>query len=225
MNLSSGCIVEFIAKGSIPEAAVVLNTSGSNVRLMLTNGKETNVSEKKILLSSNRSLTGVSDKEACKQNLIRFNNARKEIAEKINLAEIHELLVEDQRFYELDEIAGFLYDPSDYDSSAALLRKLCEDHIYFKSKNNAYQPVSEEALKQALELQQKKEQQEKEEGVRIEDAQLYVKSVVVDGGRMLKRIQPAPRGMAHRIRKRSNHVTIIIDDKRINNNIEENQNN
>ena len=168
MNLSSGCIVEFIAKGSIPEAAVVLNTSGSNVRLMLTNGKETNVSEKKILLSSNRSLTGVSDKEACKQNLIRFNNARKEIAEKINLAEIHELLVEDQRFYELDEIAGFLYDPSDYDSSAALLRKLCEDHIYFKSKNNAYQPVSEEALKQALELQQKKEQQEKEEGVLVE---------------------------------------------------------
>ncbi len=168
MNLSSGCIVEFIAKGSIPEAAVVLNTSGSNVRLMLTNGKETNVSEKKILLSSNRSLTGVSDKEACKQNLIRFNNARKEIAEKINLAEIHELLVEDQRFYELEEIAGFLYDPSDYDSSAALLRKLCEDHIYFKSKNNAYQPVSEDALKQALELQQKKEQQEKEEGILVE---------------------------------------------------------
>ena len=67
--------------------------------------------------------------------------------------------------------------------------------------------------------------QVKNEGVRIEDAQLYVKSVVVDGGRMLKRIRTAPRGMAHRIRKRSNHVTIIIDDKRINNNIEENKNN
>lgn len=67
--------------------------------------------------------------------------------------------------------------------------------------------------------------QVKNEGVRIEDAQLYVKSVVVDGGRMLKRIRTASRGMAHRIRKRSNHVTIIIDDKRINNNIEENKNN
>ena len=68
--------------------------------------------------------------------------------------------------------------------------------------------------------------QVKNEGVRIEDAQLYVKSVVVDGGRMLKRLRVAPRGMGHRIRKRSNHVTIVIDDKNIvNNNIEENQNN
>ena len=68
--------------------------------------------------------------------------------------------------------------------------------------------------------------QVKNEGVRIEDAQLYVKSVVVDGGTMLKRLRTAPRGMGHRIRKRSNHVTIIIDDKNIvNNNIEENQNN
>ncbi len=64
--------------------------------------------------------------------------------------------------------------------------------------------------------------QVKNEGVRIEDAQLYVKSVVVDGGRMLKRLRPAPRGMGHRIRKRSNHVTIIIDDKNLVNN---NQNN
>lgn len=40
---------------------------------------------------------------------------------------------------------------------------------------------------------------------------LVVKEIKVDGGRMLKRIQPAPQGRAHRIRKRSNHVTIIVD--------------
>jgi large subunit ribosomal protein L22 len=66
--------------------------------------------------------------------------------------------------------------------------------------------------------------QVKNEGVRLEDAQLYVKSVVVDGGRMLKRLRTAPRGMGHRIRKRSNHVTIIIDDKNIVNNNTETQN-
>ena len=66
--------------------------------------------------------------------------------------------------------------------------------------------------------------QVKNEGVRLEDAQLYVKSVVVDGGRMLKRIRTAPRGMAHRIRKRSKHVTIIIDDKNLVNNNTETQN-
>ena len=66
--------------------------------------------------------------------------------------------------------------------------------------------------------------QVKNECVRLEDAQLYVKSVVVDGGRMLKRLRTAPRGMGHRIRKRSNHVTIIIDDKNIVNNNTETQN-
>ena len=47
--------------------------------------------------------------------------------------------------------------------------------------------------------------------LRLEDTSLCVKEIRVDGGRMLKRIQPAPQGRAHRIRKRSNHVTIIVD--------------
>ena len=46
---------------------------------------------------------------------------------------------------------------------------------------------------------------------RLEDTKLCVKEIKGDGGRMLKRIQPAPQGRAHRIRKRSNHVTIIVD--------------
>lgn len=53
--------------------------------------------------------------------------------------------------------------------------------------------------------------QNKNEGSRIEDANLFVKEVKVDGGRMLKRIQTAPQGRAHRIRKRSNHVTLVLD--------------
>ena len=51
----------------------------------------------------------------------------------------------------------------------------------------------------------------KNEGERLEDTKLCVKEIFVDGGRMLKRIQPAPQGRAHRIRKRSNHVTIVVD--------------
>lgn len=53
--------------------------------------------------------------------------------------------------------------------------------------------------------------QAKNEDERLEDADLYVKEIRVDGGRMLKRLRPAPQGRAHRIRKRSNHVTMIID--------------
>lgn len=51
----------------------------------------------------------------------------------------------------------------------------------------------------------------KNEGANVEDA--YVKTIFVDGGAMLKRLRPAPQGRGHRIRKRSNHVTIIIDSK------------
>jgi len=51
------------------------------------------------------------------------------------------------------------------------------------------------------------------EDTRLEDADLYIKSIKVDGGKILKRFQPAPQGRAHRIRKRSNHVTLILDSK------------
>jgi large subunit ribosomal protein L22 len=46
-----------------------------------------------------------------------------------------------------------------------------------------------------------------------EDANLFIKEVKVDSGRMLKRVQPAPQGRAHRVRKRSNHVTLVVDTK------------
>lgn len=46
-----------------------------------------------------------------------------------------------------------------------------------------------------------------------DDYDLYVKSIHVDEAGMLKRFRPAPHGRAHRIRKRSNHVTIVVDNK------------
>lgn len=53
--------------------------------------------------------------------------------------------------------------------------------------------------------------QAKNEKARIDDSRLYVRDVFVDQGRTLKRIRPAPQGRAYRIRKRSNHVTIVLD--------------
>ncbi|WP_038695482.1 50S ribosomal protein L22 [Sphingobacterium sp. ML3W] len=57
------------------------------------------------------------------------------------------------------------------------------------------------------------------EGKSVEDSQLYVKEVSVAGGRQLKRLRPAPQGRGYRIRKRSNHVTLIVDSK---SNVEQN---
>ena len=52
--------------------------------------------------------------------------------------------------------------------------------------------------------------QSKNEEANIEEAELVVKEIRVDSGSMLKRLRPAPQGRAHRIRKRSNHVTLVV---------------
>ena len=57
----------------------------------------------------------------------------------------------------------------------------------------------------------------KNEGKRVEESNLYVKEVSVGGGRQLKRLRPAPQGRGYRIRKRSNHVHLIVDSKNDNN--------
>ena len=55
--------------------------------------------------------------------------------------------------------------------------------------------------------------EQKNEGVKPEDAKLVVKTIMVDGGRVIKRMRPAPQGRGYRVRKRSNHVTLTVDSK------------
>ena len=52
---------------------------------------------------------------------------------------------------------------------------------------------------------------QKNEDARLEDSNLYVKTIMVDGGLVMKRLRTAPQGRGYRMRKRSNHVTVIID--------------
>jgi len=59
--------------------------------------------------------------------------------------------------------------------------------------------------------------QAKNESADVEKAELFVKEIRVDGGNMLKRLRPAPQGRAHRIRKRSNHVTLVLGANNIEN--------
>ena len=53
--------------------------------------------------------------------------------------------------------------------------------------------------------------QDKNKDSKIEDSDLFIKEIFVDGGKVIKRLRPAPQGRAHRIRKRSNHVTMVLD--------------
>tara|TARA_Y100000768_G_scaffold216649_1_gene163268 strand:+ start:68 stop:445 length:378 start_codon:yes stop_codon:yes gene_type:complete len=54
--------------------------------------------------------------------------------------------------------------------------------------------------------------QEINKNEKIEDANLFIKEIFVNGGKMIKRLRPAPQGRAHRIRKRSNHITMVLDN-------------
>ena len=55
--------------------------------------------------------------------------------------------------------------------------------------------------------------EQKNTDAKVEDAGLIVKTIMVDGGRVIKRMRPAPQGRGYRVRKRSNHVTLIVDSK------------
>ncbi|MGB0884254.1 MAG: 50S ribosomal protein L22 [Flavobacteriales bacterium] len=122
-------------------------------------------------------------------------------------------------------------------SERALLRKEAKSKVAFAKLNNC--PTSPRKMRlvadmvRGLEVNQalgllkfsKKEASErlsklvlsaidnwqaKNEEERIEDTSLFIKEVYVDSARMLKRLQTAPQGRAHRIRKRSNHVTLVV---------------
>jgi large subunit ribosomal protein L22 len=53
----------------------------------------------------------------------------------------------------------------------------------------------------------------KNEGKRADENGVFVKEISVGGGKMQKRLRPAPQGRGYRIRKRSNHVTLVVDSK------------
>jgi large subunit ribosomal protein L22 len=57
--------------------------------------------------------------------------------------------------------------------------------------------------------------QKKNEGERLEDNTLVVSEVKVDSGRVLKRLRTAPQGRGHRMLKRSNHVTLVVDKMQV----------
>ena len=97
--------------------------------------------------------------------------------------------------------------------------RLVADMIRGESVNRAlnilkFEPKVGSARLEKLLLSAVANWQSKNEDIKLEEADLYVKEILVDSGRILKRLRPAPQGRAHRIRKRSNHVTLVVDNLR-----------
>ena len=80
-----------------------------------------------------------------------------------------------------------------------------------KFSKKAPSVVLEKLLRSAIANWESKNQDKAKE---LDNGNVYVKTIMVDEGRTLKRIRPCPQGRAGRIRKRSNHVTIILDVKK-----------
>jgi len=93
---------------------------------------------------------------------------------------------------------------------ADLIRGMKVELALHTLKNSSKQPS--EKMRKLL-LSAISNWQSKNEGLRIEDADLFIREIKIDVGRTLKRINTAPQGRAHRIRKRSNHITIILGSK------------
>lgn len=79
-----------------------------------------------------------------------------------------------------------------------------------KFSKKAPSKVLETLLRSAIANWESKNQDKSKE---LDNGNVYIKTIMVDEGRTLKRIRPCPQGRAGRIRKRSNHVTIILDVK------------
>ena len=104
--------------------------------------------------------------------------------------------------------------------------RLVADLIRGKKVNHAlsllkFEPKEGAARLEKLLLSAISNWQQANEDARLEEADLYIKSIQVDGGRILKRLRPAPQGRGYRIRKRSNHVTLVVESS---NQAESNQN-
>jgi large subunit ribosomal protein L22 len=78
--------------------------------------------------------------------------------------------------------------------------------LHFTTKHAA--KTAERVLRSAI-----SNAQNKEESGRLDTATLFIKEAFVDGGAMAKRVMPAPMGRAFRVRKRSNHITIILGQR------------
>lgn len=87
--------------------------------------------------------------------------------------------------------------------------------LHFSTKEASIR--MEKLLRSAISNYEQKSQQ------KAEDGNLYVSAISVDAARMLKRLRPAPQGRGHRIRKRSNHVTLFVESRNVNNNNLENK--
>ena len=146
----SGQLIETLDKNDRLTLAAVLQAAGSGVRLLLLNGKEQTVSERQILHATRDSQVRVGDRDAAQRQLEDHNQRRQARADAIDLAELHAVVVDEDRAIPLGELAGLLCEPGDEVGAAALLRRLYARQHYFRLRKEGFVPVPPAEVEQQI---------------------------------------------------------------------------
>lgn len=160
MSLNKGQIVEFNIKGNEIELGVVINNTAKGIRILQLNKKELVIHERNILHKTTKTKISSEDYEEIVAHVVKINENRIKLMENINLSDLHSLLVDEIRGYTLQELASYLGDSENEDFTAALLRVLFKDSIYFKYKKDLFYPSTLDEVRQLLEAESKKKKQQ-----------------------------------------------------------------
>lgn len=169
MSLTPGQVVEFTGKESELCLGIVLSVTSKGVRVLGLNRKETTVTERNVQHSGKSLKCSLNDLDACVSALQATQARRETIASEIDLEELHGLLADDPRPYQVAEMAGFLADGTDDDVCAALLRKLSNDHFYFRARKEGFTPISPAEVEAAKKREALRLQQEQDERALVEE--------------------------------------------------------
>ncbi len=155
MDLKGGQVVEFIeSQRFIP--SIVLEKKGNRYHCLTLNGKEINISKSRFIHISPQAIKSNSRHQII-QELKAIDNKRQELAEKVNIPELWELTVEEEDYWEPEELAGLAFNESiTPDHVAALIRAVINDHTYFKYREGKILVLNRLVVEKLLE-QRKKE--------------------------------------------------------------------
>ncbi len=154
-----GSIVEYIEGGKF-YCAVVLEENGKRLRVINHNGREVNLPANRVLLAGNKNLDTSSERTSLIETIKQANENRNQLAEDIDLEEIWEIAVEENKDkFEISFLAELLFgdEPSD-NQTAAFMRAIFRNRLYFKYKNNEISIHSREQVEQIVHQKEKEKE-------------------------------------------------------------------
>jgi len=169
-----GSIVEYIEQQRVI-SAVILEVKNNRLRLLNENNREISFSENRLSHISEDTLDSTLTKDSIIKKLQKITQNRKELSEKIDIAELWEILCEEEDEIDISTMASFCFDPpliADYE--AAVVRAFFNDRLYFKFRKTGLTPCTPEQL----EIKKKQIKEENRKNILIDRGAVFIKSIL-----------------------------------------------